>query len=125
MRKSDVVEDVLNVSDAVRILIIETNNQNGAQSMYMYQKEDDPSFDYSIWVPDFIDEGSPLLDTIKFESDERVCNQIIRALRPNDVKQYTFLLWLEGCDPDCDNRIAEGKIKMQMMFSIIGEEDEE
>lgn len=121
----DVVEDILNVSDAVRILLIETNNQNGAQSMYLYQKEDDPTFDYSIYVPDYIDEDSPLLNTIKFESETQVCNQIIRAFRPNDVKQYTLLIWLEGWDPDCDNRISQGKIKMQMMFSIIGEEEEE
>lgn len=119
----DILENINDVASACRVLLIEDDT-----NYYLYQKPDEPYFDYYAYDQQsgegFIAEDSILRNPIYFVDDTKVCTNIIQQFRPNQVKKYTFILWLEGTDPDCGNKIAGGKIKMQMNFSIIDEDEE-
>ena len=44
------------------------------------------------------------------------------VLPANSIKRYSLVIWLEGNDPDCVNKIIDGKIRIQ--FSFTGEVSE-
>lgn len=104
------ITDVFNnLDEAVRILVIE----DGVQTMY--QK------------PDALDEyGNPpyypasLPEGVDFLSDTIVMRKLFTNFKPDDVKKFSVLVWLEGYDPNTTDDILGGMIKLQMNFSING-----
>lgn len=61
--------------------------------------------------------GEPEKDTVAFESDEMVVLDHVEKFRPGDIKKYTIVLWLEGNDPECNDNILGGEIKIHMNFN--------
>lgn len=51
-----------------------------------------------------------------FVSNTKVMENEVEMFRPGDVDKYTVVVWLEGWDPECVNKILEGEIKMSMKF---------
>ncbi|MGI6728748.1 MAG: hypothetical protein ACOX5P_00570 [Bacilli bacterium] len=103
----DIMSVHLNVDKAIRILLIEND------TIYrMYQKPDDVETEYD-----------SLPEALYFVSDTRVLDEVIQNFRPGQINKYTFLLWLEGEDPDCTNDVKGGRIKLQMNFKIEGGQD--
>ena len=65
----------------------------------------------------------PLADSVSvtpgvFLSEDRV----IMRLEANEERKCTLFVWLEGQDPDCENRIESGKIIANLQFSASNKE---
>ncbi len=60
-----------------------------------------------------------------FVSNTKVMQNEVEEFAVNDVDKYTVVVWLEGWDPECVNKILGGEIKMSMRFwcDEIGEGD--
>ena len=48
----------------------------------------------------------------------QVFSVVEENLKPNDTIKYTFVVWLEGNDPECGNDIKGGNVKMSLTFSV-------
>ncbi|MFP4177890.1 MAG: hypothetical protein ACLFTZ_03915, partial [Acholeplasmataceae bacterium] len=109
------ISEVLNdMDEAVRFLIIEDD-----EIERMYQKPDEPD-----------DEGNPptyyqMPEGNEFESSAVVFRERIINFKPNDVKRFSVVIWLEGQDPDTTDDILGGKIRANMNFTITGAEEED
>lgn len=93
----------LHVDEAIRVLVISDEEE------ILYQKPDKVPFNY--------------LDmpyAVPFISDVLICDGKINSFRPNEIKRFSILLWIEGEDPDCTEEIKGGQIKIHMNFKIIG-----
>lgn len=63
------------------------------------------------------DNGENVYDVDKnFVSNTKVMENEVKMFRPGDIDKYTVVVWLEGWDPECVNKILEGEIKMSMKF---------
>lgn len=93
----------LGVDEAIRILLISDDSE------VLYQKPDSIPFEYG-----------DMPQAVPFIDETRVCQDTINSFRPNQIKRYSVLLWIEGEDPDCTERIKGGQIKMHMNFKIVG-----
>jgi len=103
------ITDIYNDLDsAIRILIIEDGEET------IYQKEDDlingqlPVYPES--VPDSVD----------FLSNTIVMRRLFTNFKPDQIKKFSVVVWLEGYDPDTVDEILGGMIRLQMNFSING-----
>jgi hypothetical protein len=61
--------------------------------------------------------GNPERDTIPFKSDTMVALDHVEDFKPDDKNKYTIVLWLEGSDPECNDNILGGEIKIHMDFN--------
>ncbi len=98
-----ITEIYKNLDEAIRILVID----NGVETMYM--KPD--TSDDNTYPP-----GMPVGE--HFISSNTVTRRIIPNFRPNQVRKFTVVIWLEGNDPDCNDEILGGMIKMTMNFTV-------
>lgn len=95
------------MDDAVRVLIIE----DGKESLYQKIDQVDEFGNYPVYPP-------ALLEPSYFVSDTIIARQTFTNFKPQDVKKYSVIVWLEGYDPDTTDDILGGNIKMEMIFSI-------
>lgn len=61
--------------------------------------------------------GKPEKYTVPFTDDNLVIMSHVQNFKPGDINKYTIVVWLEGSDPDCNNNILGGEIKMHMEFN--------
>lgn len=93
-----VIDDVIkNVDQAVRIRVY----KNGISETYAKASRN----------------GEPEKDTVKFQSDTVIVSNSIENFGPGDKNKYTIVIWLEGSDPDCNDNILGGEIKIHMSFN--------
>jgi len=90
------IDDVIkNVDEAVRIMVFRNDEKN------VYAKIN-------------ADTNKPEKDTKVFYSDEIAIVEQRKELKPNEYDKFTIVIWLEGDDPDCVNKIIGGEIKLHM-----------
>lgn len=61
--------------------------------------------------------------TKEFYSLGVVTKGIIRDFKPLDQTKFTVVVWLEGDDPECVDRVIDGLAKLEMNFKVIGESE--
>ena len=107
------------VESAIRIMVIEDYDK-----VTVSMKDDGDE----IYVDDTPDDAKIPEEYLKYFTDDSVCKTEIANFRPFDIKKFTLLVWLEGYDRECDERIKSGRLRLNFSFSIIGatnaEEDE-
>ena len=93
-----VIDDVIkNVDEAVRVRVY----KNGESETYAKIGKD----------------GKPEKHTIPFEDDKLIKLDHVENFKPGDIIKYTIVFWLEGSDPECNDNILGGEIKMHMQFN--------
>lgn len=93
-----VIDDVIkNVDEAVRIRVY----KNGKETTYAKKSARD--------IPE--DNTTPFLE------DRLVALDNNYDLQPGEVDKYTVVLWIEGSDPECNDNILGGEIKVSMNFN--------
>lgn len=96
-------DEYKDVSSAIRILVID----KGVQTLYMQQDEVETTY-------------PGILPTVKyFQPTKQIIREVIYNFRPGDERQFSVIIWLEGYDPDTNDEILGGMIRMLMNFSII------
>ena len=77
--------------------------------------------DYAYARTDGVEGPEP--GTTAFASGNTVVNKEIQHFKPGDVTKYTVVIWLEGNDPDCVDKILGGVFKVDMSISVLTPED--
>lgn len=101
--KLEILNEFNDIIKGIRILLIIDGERT------LYQLEDEKFTFY---------EDLELRNAVNFESNEIVVQNIIQEFKPNEVIKITYVMWLEGEDPDTTDRVLGGKIKLQLNFSI-------
>jgi len=96
------------VDEAVRIMAY----RNGEPTIYAVAREDGGT--------ETVPEG-----VVNFESSTTVFTEVREALPETGIDRWTFVVWLEGEDPECENFVQGGTMSLEMDVSIVGENDEE
>lgn len=99
-----ITEEYSELSSAIRVLIID----DGVETLYM--KEDTVEKDYSRWMP----------EAEHFLTSATVMRKVIPDFNPGEKRAFSIVIWLEGHDPDTNDEILGGMIKMTMNFTING-----
>lgn len=93
-----IIDDVIkNLDDAVRIRVY----KDGKAVTYAKMSKN----------------GTPEHNTTAFASDSLVTMDHVENFKPGDIIKYTIVFWLEGSDPECNDNILGGEIKMHMQFN--------
>lgn len=94
----DIDDTVKDVDEAIRIMIY----QNGEPTVYAKKskatKKKEPG-------------------TKKFVSKDIAVLEQRKNMEPGAKDRYTVVIWIEGDDPECDNALLGGEIKMHMDFT--------
>lgn len=91
----------------VRILIVEDD------SIYkMYQKDDQPDTNNNLPQYDQLPLG------INFESETMIFTNTFSNLKPDEIKSFRVIIWLEDQDLDMSNVQQSGCIETILVFSI-------
>ena len=77
--------------------------------------------DYAYARTDGVEGPEP--GTTPFASGNTVVKKQIQHFKPGDVTKYTVVIWLEGNDPDCVDKILGGVFKVDMSISVLTPED--
>lgn len=90
------IDDVIkNVDEAIRIMVY----RNGEKTVYAKINADT---------------NEPEKDTKAFYSNEIAAVEKVENFKANAVDKFTIVVFLEGDDPDCINKILGGEIKLHM-----------
>ena len=63
-------------------------------------------------------DGNPEEGTTPFVDATKAFSTVEENVQPNEIIKYTFVVWLEGNDPECDDDIKGGNVKMSLTFSV-------
>ena len=63
-------------------------------------------------------EGVPEYGTTPF-LENKVFSTVTEGMTAGQTIKYTFVIWLEGDDPECLDNIRGGAVKLSMQFSVI------
>ena len=68
--------------------------------------------------------SGPEPGTVAFVNESTVTKGIIQHFKPNDITKYTIVIWLEGWDPDCVDKILGGEFKVDMIMEVVSPEED-
>jgi hypothetical protein len=107
-----VVDDVIkNVDEAIRIRIYRNGDYKTYAKLSSLGKEPEH-------IGDFRSELATPFANIK-ESPDTIIYEKVEGLKPEDMDRITVVVWLEGDDPDCNDPLIGGELKMHMVITEI------
>jgi len=56
-------------------------------------------------------------NTVPFLEERLIALDHVADFKPGDIDKYTIVLWVEGSDPECNDNILGGEIKISMNFN--------
>ena len=78
--------------------------------------------DYAYARTDGIEGPEP--GTTAFQTGNTIVKKYIENFKPGDITKYTVVIWLEGPDPDCVDKIIGGEFKIDMRMEVTGGEED-
>ena len=81
----------------------------------------------------YVDYAYPRTDGVKgpepgtkqFQSGNTIVRKAVNHFKPGDKTKFTVVIWLEGNDPDCVDKILGGEFKIDMSIAVITPEKKE
>ena len=67
--------------------------------------------------------SGPEPGTTAFQNGTTVVKDTIQHFKPGDKTKFTVVIWLEGNDPDCVDKILGGVFKVDMSINVLASED--
>ncbi|MBR0450323.1 MAG: hypothetical protein IIX30_05870 [Clostridia bacterium] len=64
------------------------------------------------------DDGEPEANATLFAEERKAFSVLEENVQPEEIIKYTFVVWLEGSDPQCTEDIKGGHVKMSLTFSL-------
>ena len=77
--------------------------------------------DYAYARTDGVEGPEP--GTTAFQSGNTIVKKNVQHFKPGDSTKFTVVIWLEGNDPDCVDKIIGGEFKVDMAISVLAAED--
>ncbi len=68
-------------------------------------------------------DGTPEDGCVNFESNNIVCSYEEENFLVGNVDKYTIVIWMEGDDPECVDRIVGGSVQFTMKVAASNEDD--
>lgn len=68
-------------------------------------------------------DGGTEKDCVNFESDRIVCSYSEENFLVGNVDKYTIVIWMEGEDPECVDKIVGGSVEFSMTIDAIDHND--
>ncbi len=68
-------------------------------------------------------DGTPEEGCVNFITNNLVCNFVQQNFLVGNVDKYTVVIWLEGDDPECVDKIVGGSLQFNMNIDADGEDD--
>jgi hypothetical protein len=90
----DVDDSIKRLDEAIRVMVV----HNGVKTIYAKESAS----------------GEPEKGTEKFKTDSRVVLKERKGFQPKTNDKITVVIWLEGDDPECNNDLLGGEIRMHM-----------
>ena len=78
--------------------------------------------DYAYARTDGVEGPEP--GTTAFQTGNTIVKKFIENFKPGDITKYTVVIWLEGPDPDCVDKIIGGEFKIDMRMEVTGGEED-
>ena len=75
--------------------------------------------DYAYARTDGVEGPEP--GTVAFQTGNTIVKKVVRDFAPGAITKYTVVIWLEGSDPDCVDKILGGVFKIDMNLEVVGE----
>ena len=94
----DIEDTLLNLDEAIRVMIF----RNGEKTVYA--KLNSSTKQPEQGTKAFFKTGIPVLEEV-------------RNFAPKEKDRFTVVVWIEGDDPDCNNELIGGGIKMSMKIT--------
>lgn len=66
-----------------------------------------------------------LIWTTPFQDNENAYNILREDLQPGEIDKYTFVVWIEGSDPETSDDKRSGQVKMDIVFTVKEELEED
>ena len=90
----DVDDSIKRLDEAIRVMVV----HNGVKTIYAKESAS----------------GGAEQGTEKFKTDSRVVLKERKSFQPKSNDKITVVIWLEGDDPECNNDLLGGEIRMHM-----------
>ena len=100
-----ITDSYTNITSAIRVLVID----NGVETMYM-KPDTTNDTEYPPYMP----------VAEHFLTSATVMRKLIPNFKPGEFRKFSVVIWLEGNDPDTNDSVLGGMIKMEMNFTIKG-----
>lgn len=94
----DIQDVLLNLDEAIRVMVY----RNGERTIYAKANSKTGSAEEG--TKKFFATGIPVVEEVE-------------KFAPGDVDRFTIVVWIEGDDPDCNNQLIGGGIKMSMKMT--------
>lgn len=99
----EILSVIKNVDEAIRVIVY----KNGVKTLYAKES---------------LATKEPEKGTTKFLSDRLVMIEERKDFKPEEIDKYTIVIWLEGDDPECNDDILGGEMKLKMTIHELGSE---
>ena len=90
---------------------------------FLYDQEGSHWADYAYARTDGVEGPEP--GTVPFQTGNTVVKKMIEHFTPGDITKYTVVIWLEGPDPDCVDKILGGEFKVDMIMEVVKDETDD
>jgi hypothetical protein len=57
--------------------------------------------------------------TVSFYSQGVMANGRVSDFAPGEITKMTVVIWIEGSDPDCVDRLIGGEMRISMQMSVV------
>lgn len=93
------IDDVVkNVDEAIRVMVFKNGNK------VIYAKNNRTT-------------DQPESGTVSFKNEDTVMLELSEDFKVGDMDKYTVVIWVEGDDPECQDDLIGGEIKMHMTLT--------
>ena len=93
------IDDVVkNVDEAIRVMVFKNGNK------VIYAKNNRTT-------------DQPEAGTVSFKNEDTVMLELSEDFKVGDIDKYTVVIWVEGDDPECQDDLIGGEIKMHMTLT--------
>ncbi|MPM53467.1 hypothetical protein SDC9_100235 [bioreactor metagenome] len=104
----DITSSALGTENAIRVKVFENGNETTYGKAPLAGTEQNEKSRFAV--------------DKTFLTDEKVMETTFKGFKSGQINRYTVVIWLEGEDPECVDKILGGEVKLSMNFHIIDKE---
>ena len=96
---------------------MKSEHLSGYKTYPHYDTAADPDTQYYVSAG-----GKKGISTTPYVEDREVARGTVKTFEPEEKHKYTFVMWVEGDDPECTNDRIGGDVSYAFKFAVAGDE---